>query len=344
MSLNALCGLFGKTRQGYYKQENTEQDTFMKQELILSAAKQIRQKAQTNRWGGRKLQELLNKELGAMNMSIGRDKLFDLLRANHMLVRQRKRKYFTTQSHHWLRKYDNLIQDKTLTQPNQLWVADITYIKSNGTVYYLYLLTDAYSQKIVGWHLSLDLKATSAEAALEMAITDNKTRLEGLIHHSDRGVQYCSAAYVLILETNNIAISMTKPASPQENAIAERVNGILKDEWLYDLDVKNLKEARGKTKKVVGIYNDYRPHNSLKNQTPNGIHDLGFLRHQAERVIGKTYRYKKRAVKNDDPSKSDYAIGQTIIPQTVAPQQSCPPLSRCTTKLESTKEVSTKCY
>jgi transposase InsO family protein len=339
MSLNALCGLFGKTRQGYYKQGNAAQNMFMEQEIILSAVKQIRSKAKTTRWGGRKLQDLLKKELYPLNMSIGRDKLFDLLRANHMLVRHRKRKYFTTQSHHWLRKYDNLIQDKVITQPNQLWVADITYVKSKGTVYFLYIITDAYSQKIVGCYLSLDLKAASAERALDMAIKNNTDRVGVLIHHSDRGVQYCSAAYVEMLEKNNIAISMTKPASPQENAIAERINGILKDEWLYDLDVKTLKEASKKVKEVIGIYNGYRPHNTLNNQTPNQIHDLGFLRHKAERVIGKTYRYRKRVIKNDDSSKSDNAIGQTIIPQVVAPQQSCRPLDRCKTKLKNLNEL-----
>jgi transposase InsO family protein len=309
VSFNTLCGLFGKTRQGYYKQDNAVQNMFIEEEIILGAVKQIRRKAKTTRWGGRKLQDLLNKELAAINIGIGRDKLFDLLRANHMLVRSRKRKYFTTQSHHWLRKYDNLIKDKVITQPNQLWVADITYVKSNSTVYFLYLITDAYSQKIVGWNLSLDLKAASAEVALETAINDNKSKLEGLIHHSDRGVQYCCADYVKMLDKNSIAISMTKPASPQENAIAERVNGILKDEWLYDLDVETVKEGRKKTKEVIGIYNDYRPHNTLKNQTPNQIHDLGFLRHKAERIIGKTYRYKKRAIKNDGSLKSDNAIG-----------------------------------
>lgn len=339
MSLNALCGLFGKTRQGYYKRDNTTQNMLIEQEIILSAVKEIGRKAKTKRWGVRKLQGLLNKELRTINISIGRDKLFDLLRANHMLVRNRKRKYFTTQSHHWLHKYDNLIQDKILTKPNELWVADITYVKTNGTVYFLYLITDAYSQKIVGWHLSLDLKACSAERALEMATHNNKNKVEGLIHHSDRGVQYCSAVYVEILEKNKIAISMTKPASPQENAIAERVNGILKDEWLYDLDAKSLKEARKKTKEIIGIYNEYRPHNTLKNRTPCEIHDLGFIRHKSERVIGKTYQYRKRAIKNDDSLKSENAIGQTIIPQVVAPQQSCPPLDRCKTKLKNLRKL-----
>lgn len=334
MSINALCGLFGKTRQGYYKQDNVEQNVLIEEDVVLEAVKQIRKKAETNRWGVRKLQDILNEELNGMNISIGRDKLFDLLRTNHMLVRKRKRKYFTTQSHHWLRKYDNLIQDKILTKPNQLWVADITYVKSNGTVYFLYLITDAYSQKIVGWHLCIDLKAVSAETALRMAINDNKNNLDNLVHHSDRGVQYCSAVYVKILEKNNIVISMTKPASPQENAIAERVNGILKDEWLYDLVVKNLGAAYKSTKKIIGIYNGYRPHNSLNNQTPNQIHDLGFLRHKTERVIGKMYHYKKRVVKNDDSINSNNAIGQTFIPQTVAPQQSCPPLNRCAINIE----------
>lgn len=300
MSLRTLCGLFGKTRQGYYKQDNAEQNMVLTQEIILGAVQQIRKKSQTKRWGARKLHTLLNKELIGMNIHIGRDKLFDLLRANNMLVRKRKRKHFTTQSHHWLRKYDNLIQDKKLTRPNQLWVSDITYVKSNGNVYFLYLITDAYSQKIVGWHLSLDLKAVSAVAALKMAIKANAHKLKGLIHHSDRGVQYCSGTYVEILEKNDIAISMTKPASPQENAIAERVNGILKDEWLYDLDVNTLNEARSRTKQVIGLYNDYRPHNTLNNRTPRDIHDVGLPRHKAERVIGKTYSYKKRVAKNDD--------------------------------------------
>lgn len=297
------------------------------------AVKQIRTKAQTARWGGRKVHQLLKSELGTMQISIGRDKLFELLRANHMLVRQRKRKHFTTQSHHWLRKYDNLIQDKILTQPNLLWVADITYVKSNGMVYFLYLITDAYSQKIVGWHISLDLKASSADAALKMAIQNSKKPLPGLIHHSDRGVQYCSATYVKMLHKNGITISMTKPASPQENAIAERINGILKEEWLSDLDVKTEKEAREKTKTIIRIYNEYRPHNTLNNKTPCQIHDLGFLRHEAVRVIGKTYRYKKRAAITSDSSLSANAYGQMTIPQAVAPQQSCPPLDHCKTKL-----------
>lgn len=237
----------------------------------------------------------MNEALECAGISVGRDKFFDLLRANDMLVKNRKRKFFTTDSHHWLRKYDNLIMDKKITGPNQLWVSDITYVKDcDGGAYYLYLITDAYSQKIVGWHISEDLKADSAVKALSQAIHDNKGRINDLIHHSDRGSQYCSGKYVSLLEENDIAISMTNPGSPQENAIAERVNGILKEEWLYDADFSNIKEAHNKIRDFIRIYNTYRPHNSLNNEVPEKIHDMGFSRHETERVIGKMYEYRKR--------------------------------------------------
>jgi len=249
-----------------------------------------------------------------------------------MLVRKRKRKFFTTQSHHWLHKYDNLIDGKELTGANQLWVSDITYINNPKDVYYLYLITDAYSQKIVGWHISEDLKAKSAVMALKSALKANEGRLDNLIHHSDRGVQYCSEEYVKILKRNEVRISMTKPGSPQENAIAERLNGILKEEWLYDANFKSLKEGRKKLKQITWIYNDLRLHNSLGIKTPNQIHDLGFLRHKAVRVIGQSYSHKKRTASSDRPLESNNAYGQSTIPQAVAPQQSCLPLGRCTAK------------
>ena len=287
--------MFGKTRQGYHKQINYIERSALNEQLILNTVRDIKTKSKTERWGGRKLQDLVNQELSCTGINIGRDKLFDLLRANNMLVKKRKRKFFTTDSHHWLRKYDNLIIDKKLTAPNQLWVSDITHIKdNNGDAYYLYLITDAYSQKIVGWHISTDLKADSAVIALELAIDRNKESLKGLIHHSDRGVQYCSSKYVYLLEQNDIAISMTNPGSPHENAIAERVNGILKEEWLYDANFGNIKIANTKMLEIIKIYNTYRPHNSLNNQVPEKIHDLGFSRHEAERVIGKMYKYRKR--------------------------------------------------
>jgi len=291
-----LCGLFGKTKQAYYKQLNSNSKSAIEEAMIIEMISKVRKRARTKRWGGRKLHVLLKEELDGFSIKIGRDKLFDLLRENGMLVKQRKRKFFTTMSHHWLRKYKNLIENLVIIRPNQLWVSDITYVKINGVVYYLYLITDAYSQKIVGFHICQNLKAVSAVKALKMALKDNPGKKGfGLIHHSDRGIQYCSDEYTTILKKAEILISMTKPASPQENAIAERVNGILKEEWLYDLQLSENEYPNRKLKKIINIYNQIRPHNSLGNLTPYQIHNMGFKRHKSERVIGKTYRYKKKA-------------------------------------------------
>ncbi len=273
--------------------------------------KKIRKRAKTNRWGGRKLHKLLQQECDGFSIKIGRDKLFELLRENGMLVKPRKRNYYTTQSHHWLRKYDNLVENLVLKRPNQLWVSDITYVKYDGDVYYLYLITDAYSKKIVGYYTSTNLKAVSAIKALQMALKNNPVKqADSLIHHSDRGIQYCSEAYTQLLGKHNIYISMTKPASPQENAIAERVNGILKEEWLYDLDPKSTKTPQHLIAEIIKVYNQIRPHNSLENLTPEQIHDKGFLRHKGECVIGKTYAYRKRASSEsrNQLSASNYAI------------------------------------
>jgi len=270
----------------------------------------IRKRAKTKRWGGRKLHKLLQEEMDGFSLKIGRDKLFDLLREHGMLVKPRKRNYYTTQSHHWLRKYDNLIENLVITKPNQLWVSDITYVKFDSQVYYLYLITDAYSQKIVGYYTSTNLKAESAIKALQMGLKNNSVKqANSLIHHSDRGIQYCSKAYTDLLAKYKIYISMTKPASPQENAIAERVNGILKEEWLYDLATESSKAPQQLISEVIKIYNQLRPHNSLANSTPEQIHNLGFLRHNGERVIGKTYSYRKKTdPKKDQSSVSNYAI------------------------------------
>lgn len=288
--------MFGKSRQGYYKMIDHIERTALDEQIILQVVRSIRKKVQTERWGVRKLHGLVNEELQDLNFRISRDKLFDLLRKNNMLVRKRKRKFFTTQSHHWLRKYDNLIISKSLTATDQLWFSDITYIKPvEGDPFYLYLITDAYSQKILGWHLGEDLKADSALFALIMALKRRKGTLSDLIHHSDRGVQYCSSKYVRKLDENDIKISMTNPGSPHENAIAERVNGILKEEWLNDLKLRTLRAGRRKMKEIIDIYNNIRPHESLNYKTPEQIHDTGFSRHETERVIGEMYKYEKKA-------------------------------------------------
>jgi transposase InsO family protein len=303
--------LFGKTKQAYYKKISFSEKIIIEQAIVLEMVNKIRKRAQTKKWGGRKLYKLVKEELAGFPIKMGRDKFFALLRSENLLVSPRKRKYFTTLSHHWLRKYDNLIENLVIRKPNQLWVSDITYVKFNDEVYYLFLITDAYSQKIVGFNLSVDLKAASAVEALKMAIRDNKTSAGfDLVHHSDRGVQYCSGEYVDILTGHSIGISMTNPASPQENAIAERVNGILKEEWLYDLILSQGQKPYKKVKAIIKIYNELRPHNSIGNLTPEQIHDKGFLRDKAERVIGKTYSWNKKAdPKMSQPVKSENAIG-----------------------------------
>ena len=205
----------------------------------------------------------------------GRDALFDLLAANNLLIKKRKRKVHTTNSFHWLRKYPNQIKDFVPTKPNQLWVSDITYWKLNNRQFiYISLVTDAFSHKIVGFHVADNLTAIETVTALKMAVTEIDVPLEHeLIHHSDRGVQYCSGEYVKILNTNKIKISMTENGDPYENAIAERINGILKEEYLYNYSVSNLIDAVEKLKQTVYLYNNERPHNSISNFTPNQVHN-----------------------------------------------------------------------
>lgn len=290
-----LCGLFGNSRQAYYKALRRDAQEAFQEKLVLDLVAGIRKKSKTSRWGVRKLYPLLQGDMALMGIKMGRDKLFDLLRLNGLLVSKRKRRFFTTQSHHWLRKYQNLVQNMVVSRPNQLWVSDITYVQFNGKVYYLYLITDAYSQKIVGWNVAQDLKAESALKALKTALSSQKNIPPySLAHHSDRGIQYCSYGYTGLLKKSKVWISMTKPASPHENAIAERVNGILKEEWLVDLENRKDINVNKCIDRIINIYNEMRPHNGLGNITPVQVHDKGFLRHDTERVIGKKYQWKKK--------------------------------------------------
>jgi transposase InsO family protein len=208
-------------------------------------------------------------------IKMGRDALFDLLSANYLLVRKRKRRVQTTQSYHWLRKYPNLIKEFTPTAPNQLWVSDITYWKVVDSFFYISFITDAYSHKIVGYHVAENLESIQTLQALKMALSGLLRRPEnhfGLVHHSDRGVQYCHHEYVKLLSKNNIKISMTENGDPLENAIAERINGIIKGEYLIDYPVTNIKEGKEALKLAVTLYNNDRPHSSISNLTPESVH------------------------------------------------------------------------
>jgi transposase InsO family protein len=208
-------------------------------------------------------------------IKMGRDGLFNLLSANGMLVRKRKRRIHTTQSHHWLRKYPNLIRDFVPTSPNQLWVSDITYWKINGRPVYISFVTDAFSRKVVGYHVAQTLETVETIEALKMALSGFLEKPEShfkLIHHSDRGVQYCCRDYVKLLQDYHIQISMTENGDPLENAIAKRLNGILKDEYLLDTSVGTFADAKKVLANAVYLYNEDRPHMSIGNQYPSQVH------------------------------------------------------------------------
>jgi len=266
--LGHLCGLFDKSRQAFYQRQQAIYEQALEEHLILSQVDKIRHRQP--RIGGRKLLVKLE-ELG---IQIGRDALFDMLRNNRLLVRRRRSGIRTTNSSHWLRKYPNLIRHFEPTRPNQLWVSDITYLETSEGFLYLFLITDAYSKKILGWAIADNLDADNAVEALQMALRSMKEDCSGLIHHSDRGVQYCSDKYVKQLSKRNILISMTENGDPLENAIAERVNGILKDEWLYDMGKMEKSAMRKIIPQIIHIYNNERPHLSIGMLTPNVAHQM----------------------------------------------------------------------
>lgn len=267
LGLQVICRLLGYTRQAYYRRHRREEREAAEGELIIQEVLKIR--SLQKRIGVRKLHDMLIGFMAEHGIKMGRDVLFDLLRAHKLLVRKRRlRKPRTTISGPW-RRYPNLIRDYIPTAANQVWVSDITYVRVKEGFAYLSLITDAYSRKIVGYNLYRDLSTRGCVAALRMALKNNPER-DSLIHHSDRGLQYYSAAYRKVLG-NGIRISMTEKSDPLENAIAERVNGILKDELLekrYD----TFKEARNRIDEAVSIYNHLRPHMSIEMLTPAEAH------------------------------------------------------------------------
>jgi putative transposase len=225
-----LCSLLGYSRQAYYQQIKVQAQEALQEDLLVQEVVRIRKTQK--RIGTRKLLIMMNVFMHQHTISIGRDAFFEILRNQGLLVRKRKRsKPQTTFSNHWLRKYQNLIIGFVPNAPNQLWVSDITYIRLEKGFAYLSLITDAYSHKIIGFYLCEDLSAKGCVLALKMALQGNPSH-DNLIHHSDRGLQYCSHDYVALLEENHIKISMTQNGDPLENAMAERVNGILTDELL----------------------------------------------------------------------------------------------------------------
>ncbi len=221
----------------------------------------------------RKLIKSLNVEFTNANIKVGRDTLFNTLRKHQMLTLRRKISARTTNSYHRFYKYNNIIKDLEVTKPNQVWVSDITYIRTIKGFCYLALITDMHSRKIVGYDLSDSLELNGCVRALNKAIYQAKN-INGLIHHSDRGIQYCSNVYTQILKRKKIDISMTEENHCYENAMAERVNGILKDEFYLDQTFDSIAHAKRATKSAINLYNEIRLHLSLDYKTPNMVYQL----------------------------------------------------------------------
>lgn len=245
-----------------------EQST-LKQELIIQQV--VNYRALQPRLGGRKLLLLLQPFMARHHISMGRDAFFDLLRFNGLLnAGRRRRKPRTTFSNHWMKKYPNLVTGLVPVMAGGVWVSDITYIELCDSNAYLSLVTDAYSRKIVGYHLSERLSASGTVLALQMAL-EGCQDTKGLIHHSDRGAQYCCNDYVELLQEHHIDISMTQNSDPRDNAIAERVNGILKTELLPEV-FTDITAAKAAIAAAVNTYNYLRPHNSIDMLTPAIAH------------------------------------------------------------------------
>jgi transposase InsO family protein len=269
-SRRRLCSLLGYSRQACYKQIKSEETATLQADLLL--AEVCRMRSEQPRLGSRKLLHMLGGFMHAHGIKMGRDAFFDLLGERGMLVQRRKRRVpRTTFSSHPYYKYANLVQKFIPISANQLWVSDITYIRLREGFAYLSLITDAYSRKIVGFDLCERISAKGCIAALKMALKQNPDRSQELIHHSDRGIQYCSNNYVKLLQQNRIAISMTQSGDPRDNALAERVNGILKDE-LLEKRYEHYRRARLGVADAIHIYNNRRPHSSIDMLTPNVAH------------------------------------------------------------------------
>ena len=266
--------------------------------LVLTLVEELREEIPM--LGTRKLLFMLLPEFEKHGIKMGRDQLFDLLRFHGLLIRRRKRFAKTTNSHHWLKRYPNLTIGLIVMAPNQLWVSDITYIRTLKGFSYLSLITDAYSRKIVGYCMFETLEAIGPTEALMMATEARKQDLKPpllrrLIHHSDRGIQYCSGGYTQLLDEEQIEISMTQSGSPYENALAERVNGTIKNDFFPKKIYQNHKEASKAISKIITAYNERRPHASLDYLTPA-------VAHLQEGALNKRWKHVSK-IKNQGKSQ-----------------------------------------
>jgi transposase InsO family protein len=290
VKITDLTELLGYSKQAYYKKIKTKEKQDIQESLVLDLVKEKRKL--WKKGSGRNLHAALKTEFHQHNVKMGRDKFFDLLRNNGLLVKRKHRRARTTFSSHPFRKYTNLIRELEITRVNQVIVTDITYLYLSGTdkFAYLFLVTDLFSRKILGYNISDNLSAKSGVKALRMALKD-MSDTNNTIHHSDRGLQYCANEYTKILKKNNIRISMTENSDPLENAVAERINKTLKEEFTKDKQIsfQNHKEAKIIMKQIIKFYNDERPHRSLEYYTPNIAYKLN------KKLIRKWKNYYKQS-------------------------------------------------
>lgn len=283
------CHLFGINRQVYYRKVKRRACRQTKAEQIVTMTLELRKSMP--RIGTRKLYFLLEEKL--LQLKVGRDKFFDILRANYLLIQPKRSYHVTTNSHHRFRKHQNLILNTDINRPEQVWVSDITYIGKREKPCYVSLVTDAYSKKIMGYYVADNLNTVSSLKALQMAIKSRKDKHLALIHHSDRGLQYCADAYQMTLNKHKIKCSMTNNGDPYENAVAERINGILKQEFMIDTYHQNIDVMKDIVKEAIETYNNQRPHYSNYLLTPKQMHSQN-------KIVMRTYKQK-------DISKFDLA-------------------------------------
>lgn len=277
--------MFGISRQVYYRAKKSEKQRRQKAEKVIGLVQQVR--LRMPRIGSRKLYHLLYDDL--RKIGVGRDRLFAIMRANHMSIIPKRQYHITTDSHHRFRKHKNLIEDLAVKRPEQVWVSDITYIGTRKNPMYLALVTDAYSKKIMGYDVSNSLDTSGALRALKTALKERIYK-KPLIHHSDRGLQYCSFEYQGVLSDKDVKTSMTEQYDPYQNAVAERINGIIKHEFLNGIKVQNIELMEKIVNQSIQIYNEERPHLSCHFYTPNQMH-------QQSKIKIKTYKMKNSTKK-----------------------------------------------
>jgi putative transposase len=285
-----MCTLFGYSKQAYYKQLYQNSYNAVKEEVIVGLIKKKREI--WKRGSGRNLHQCLQKDFDTHGIKMGRDKFFDVLRSNHLLIKPKRSRTKTTCSYHHFNRYKNLIENTVPARPNEVWVSDITYLwlKPQDKFCYLSIITDLYSRKIVGYCVHDSLNVKGCINALKQALRNRKDKSQTLTHHSDRGVQYCCHAYVNLLQKHNAQISMTQTGDPRENAVAERIHKTIKEEFTDDRQISfcNIDEAKTEIKKFIDFYNQQRPHRSVQWLTPNEAYRCtGALRR-----VWKAYRRK----------------------------------------------------